>query len=173
MTHALLQASDVTKQFDTSDPPTVVLRGISLDVQPGEFLAIMGASGSGKSTLLYAISGMDSPTSGTVMLNDEELTAMKPAQLASLRLNHMGFVFQQAHFLENLNVRDNIALPALKAKKSVSTSASTNSWPASTSTTSPTTRFRRSRAASSSVLHCAAPWLRNRRSSSLTNPLAL
>ncbi|QGU00985.1 Bacitracin export ATP-binding protein BceA [Corynebacterium kalinowskii] len=111
----LLKASEVTKEFATSDPPVKVLRGISLDVEPGEFLAIMGASGSGKSTLLYAISGMDAPTSGQVWLGDEELTALKPSQLSAVRLARMGFVFQQAYFLENLSIRDNIALPGLKA----------------------------------------------------------
>lgn len=113
---SLLKATNVCKEFDTSDPPVKVLRGISLEVAPGEFLAIMGASGSGKSTLLYAISGMDAPTSGKVWLGEEELTALKPSELSALRLAHMGFVFQQAHFLENLNIRDNIALPGLKAR---------------------------------------------------------
>jgi putative ABC transport system ATP-binding protein len=110
-----LEAKALAKTYFSTDPPTEVLRGIDLSVRAGEFLVIMGASGSGKSTLLYSISGMDRPTDGKVLLEGRELTSLSDAEMARTRLTQMGFVFQQAHFLGNLDVRDNILLPALKA----------------------------------------------------------
>jgi putative ABC transport system ATP-binding protein len=110
-----LQCHGLTKSYTTTDPPTDVLRGIDLEVRTGEFLVVMGASGSGKSTLLYSLSGMDRPTSGTVCLQGRDLTSLKDAEMAQVRLTRMGFVFQQAYFLPNLSIRDNILLPALKA----------------------------------------------------------
>ncbi|WP_051297603.1 ABC transporter ATP-binding protein [Brevibacterium album] len=113
----LLRVRGLEKKFATTDPPTRVLEGIDLDVRRGEFLAIMGASGSGKSTLLYSVSGMDRPTAGTVELDGDELTTLGDRTLSAIRLTRMGFVFQQARFLENLSVRDNVLLPALRAGK--------------------------------------------------------
>lgn len=110
-----LESRGVSKIFSTTDPPTHVLNGIDLEVRPGEFLVVMGASGSGKSTLLYCLSGMDRPTSGTVCLEGRDLTSLTDAETAQVRLTRMGFVFQQAYFLPNLSIRDNILLPALKA----------------------------------------------------------
>ncbi len=111
----LLRVRRLTKTFSTTEPPTQVLHGIDLDVRAGEFLAIMGASGSGKSTLLYTMSGMDRPTGGTVELDGRELTSLDDTEMSQVRLTRMGFVFQQAHFLKNLDIRDNVLLPALKA----------------------------------------------------------
>ncbi|GAA1848867.1 ABC transporter ATP-binding protein [Myceligenerans crystallogenes] len=113
-TTTTLESRELTKTFYSTEPPTEVLRGIDLAVRPGEFLVVMGASGSGKSTLLYSISGMDRPTSGTVLLEGRELTSLSDSEMSEVRLTKMGFVFQQAHFLGNLDVRDNILLPALK-----------------------------------------------------------
>lgn len=110
-----LESHELRKTYFSSEPPTEVLRGIDLSVRTGEFLVVMGASGSGKSTLLYSISGMDRPTSGNVTLEGRELTSLDDAEMSKVRLTRMGFVFQQAHFLSNLDVRDNILLPALKA----------------------------------------------------------
>ena len=110
-----LESRELSKTYFSSEPPTEVLRGIDLSVRAGEFLVIMGASGSGKSTLLYSISGMDRPTSGNVTLEGRELTSLGDAKMSTVRLTRMGFVFQQPHFLSNLDVRDNILLPALKA----------------------------------------------------------
>lgn len=110
-----LESRALTKTYFSTDPPTEVLRGIDLSVRTGEFLSIMGASGSGKSTLLYSISGMDRPTGGNVLLEGRELTSLSDSEMSKVRLTRMGFVFQQAHFLGNLDVRDNILLPALKA----------------------------------------------------------
>jgi len=118
MTHDLavtLESRDLRKTYHSTDPPTEVLGGIDLTVRQGEFLVIMGASGSGKSTLLYSVSGMDHPTSGSVHLDGQDLTSLSDTELSRVRLTTMGFVFQQAHFLSNLSIRDNILLPALKA----------------------------------------------------------
>lgn len=117
-TTVTLEAKALTKTYFSTEPPTEVLRGIDLSVNGGDFLVIMGASGSGKSTLLYSISGMDRPTDGTVLLEGRELTSLSDAEMAQVRLTRMGFVFQQAHFLGNLDVRDNVLLPALKAASS-------------------------------------------------------
>ena len=116
MNHAAvtLESRELTKTYYSTDPPTEVLRGIDLTVRAGEFLVVMGASGSGKSTLLYSISGMDRPTSGNVTLEGRELTSLSDAEMSNVRLTRMGFVFQQPRFLSNLDVRDNILLPALK-----------------------------------------------------------
>lgn len=94
-----------------------IINQVSLEVKKGEMVAIMGPSGSGKSTLLYNISGMDSPDKGSVILNGQEITAMNEDEKASLRLHEMGFVFQQMNVMENLNIMDNILLPATQAMK--------------------------------------------------------
>ncbi len=110
-----LECQGLTKTFFSTDPPTQVLNGIDLTVEAGEFLVVMGASGSGKSTLLYCISGMDRPTSGHVSLQGRDLTSLDDTEMSRVRLTQMGFIFQQGYFLGNLNIRDNILLPALKA----------------------------------------------------------
>lgn len=87
-----------------------VLRGVDLSVEKGEFLAVMGPSGSGKSTLLYNLSGMDRMSSGTVLFKEQQLETLSEAALARLRLEEMGFIFQQIHLLKNLDLYDNIVL---------------------------------------------------------------
>lgn len=114
-TDTTLACEDLTKAFHSTDPPTRVLNGIDLAVEEGEFLVVMGASGSGKSTLLYCISGMDRPTGGSVVLQGRDLTSLDDTEMSRVRLTQMGFIFQQGYFLGNLNIRDNILLPALKA----------------------------------------------------------
>lgn len=94
---------------------TTVLHGVDVDIAEGEFVSVMGPSGCGKSTLLYAISGMDAPTSGTVVLDGVELTSLSQKELAQFRLTRMGFVFQHAHLLKNLSLLDNVVLPAYLA----------------------------------------------------------
>jgi putative ABC transport system ATP-binding protein len=113
--HVALESQLLTKTYHSTDPPTQVLGGIDLTVRSGEFLVVMGASGSGKSTLLYSISGMDRPTSGRVLLGGRDLTTLGDTEMSRVRLTSMGYVFQQAYFLNNLNIRDNVLLPALKA----------------------------------------------------------
>ena len=94
-----------------------ILKDISFCVNQGEMVAIMGPSGSGKSTLLYNLSGMDQPTGGKVWLKDQEITALSENDKAKIRLHRIGFVFQQMNMMENLNILDNILLPALQANK--------------------------------------------------------
>jgi len=101
------------KTYATGDQPFVALRGVSLDVLPGEFIAIMGPSGSGKSTLLHLLGGLDRPASGEVVVAGQPLHTMSETQLALFRRKHVGFVFQFFNLITNLTVRDNIELPAL------------------------------------------------------------
>lgn len=94
-----------------------ILKDISFTINKGEMVAIMGPSGSGKSTLLYNISGMDQPTDGKVWLKEQEITTLSENDKAKLRLHKIGFVFQQMNMMENLNILDNILLPALEANR--------------------------------------------------------
>lgn len=94
-----------------------ILQDISFEVQQGELIAIMGPSGSGKSTLLYNVSGMDNADGGEVRLHGVELVSLSEDDKASLRLNKMGFVFQQMNCLSNLNLIDNIVFPAVHADR--------------------------------------------------------
>ena len=93
------------------------LHDISFSIAKGEMVAVMGPSGSGKSTLLYNLSGMDKPTGGKVWLQKQEMTALSENEKSKIRLNQIGFVFQQMNMMENLNLMDNILLPAVYAKK--------------------------------------------------------
>ncbi|WP_439876133.1 ABC transporter ATP-binding protein [Bacillus mycoides] len=93
-----------------------VLKNIDLEINEGEFVSVMGPSGSGKSTLLYNISGMDQMSSGSVKVNSKEISCMKEAALAKIRLNEIGFIFQQSNLLRNLSLLDNIILSAYLAK---------------------------------------------------------
>ncbi|MDD3269982.1 MAG: ABC transporter ATP-binding protein [Syntrophomonadaceae bacterium] len=105
------------KQISKSFKDTKVLHDISFEIKRGDFIAVMGASGSGKSTLLYSVSGMDSLSSGKVLFEGINISAMQEDELSGFRLSKMGFVFQNAQMLKNLSVFDNIILPGLVAKK--------------------------------------------------------
>ncbi len=105
----LLKVSDLTKGS--------ILRKVGFAVQRGEMTAIMGPSGSGKSTLLYNVSGMDGPDAGKVYLGETEIAGLSEDAKADLRLRRMGFVFQQMNMLADLNIIDNIVLPAVHADR--------------------------------------------------------
>jgi putative ABC transport system ATP-binding protein len=91
------------------------LRGIDLTVRSGELVAVMGPSGSGKSTLLHILGGLDSPTTGEVIVNGSRIDTMREGKRAVLRRTQVGFVFQAFNLISNLSVRDNVELPALVA----------------------------------------------------------
>ena len=110
----ILASDQLVKSFGVGAERRNVLDGVSVDIRAGEFVAIMGPSGSGKSTLLFALSGMDDVDSGTVVFDGQELSQLEDRALADVRRTKMGFVFQQPTLLRNLNVLDNIILPAMR-----------------------------------------------------------
>ena len=105
--------SAVSKSYDGPRGTTPILRDISLTVPAGEAVAIVGPSGSGKSTLLNIIGSLDKPSSGSVKLNDLEITALAGTALASFRAARVGFVFQDHHLLPQLTAQENVVLPSL------------------------------------------------------------
>jgi len=115
---AVLEVKDLCKTYVVNKRQNNVLKNVNFAVEDGEMVAIMGPSGSGKSTLLYAVSGMDAATSGNVMFEGKDLTRLTNKDLATLRLDEMGFIFQQMYMMKNLTILDNIVLPAMESKKS-------------------------------------------------------
>ncbi len=111
-----LVVKDLCKTYITNKRQNNVLRNVNLEIKEGEMVAVMGPSGSGKSTLLYAISGMDKPTAGSVDFFGKDITKLEGDALSDMRLNEMGFIFQQMYMLKNLSIFDNIILPAYQAK---------------------------------------------------------
>lgn len=107
----MILVSGLTKSIATSTHRVDILRGINLDIQKGQFAAIMGPSGSGKSTLLGLLAGLDSPTSGSIKLDGEEITGLKEDDLATLRGRKVGFVFQSYNLIPTLTAEENILLP--------------------------------------------------------------
>lgn len=106
----ILRVQDVSRCFGKA-PRRAVLNGVSLELAPGEYVAIMGESGVGKSTLLNIIAGLETPDAGAVMFNGVDLASLADNELTLLRRAHMGFVFQAFHLLPYLNVYRNVALP--------------------------------------------------------------
>ena len=117
----ILEVKDLCKTYIVNKRQNNVLKNVNFTVSEGEMVAIMGSSGSGKSTLLYAVSGMDSITAGEVEFCGKSIVKMGEKELADLRLDEMGFIFQQMYMLKNLTVLDNIILPAVQSKKNTET----------------------------------------------------
>jgi putative ABC transport system ATP-binding protein len=111
VTTPAIAVRDVRKVYGKGDAAVVALDGVSLDIAPGSFTAIMGPSGSGKSTLLHVAAGLDRPTSGTVALAGAELAGLSERRLTVLRRERIGFVFQAFNLMPSLTVSQNIALP--------------------------------------------------------------
>jgi putative ABC transport system ATP-binding protein len=109
----LVEIRDVHKSFQRETQLIDVFTGISLDIEEGSFLALMGPSGSGKSTLLNLIAGLDKPTSGMVRVAGADVSEMSPSALAPWRARHVGFVFQQFNLLPVLTAYQNVELPLL------------------------------------------------------------
>jgi putative ABC transport system ATP-binding protein len=107
----ILEAHDLTKHYPLGSATVEALRGVSLRVEPGEFVAIMGASGSGKSTLLQLLGGLDRPTSGEVVVDGEPISRLADGDATRLRREKTGFVFQSFNLIPLLDVTENIALP--------------------------------------------------------------
>ena len=112
MSGSILSLRGVTKSIDTGTHRVDILRGIDLDIDPGEYVAVMGASGSGKSTLLGLLAGLDSPTSGSILLDGAEISHLSEDRLADLRGRKIGFVFQSYHLIPTLTAEENVLLPA-------------------------------------------------------------
>jgi putative ABC transport system ATP-binding protein len=108
---AVVNASDVTRRYGTGEAAVDALRGVSLGVQTGELVAVMGPSGSGKSTLMHILAGLDKPTSGDVRVDGEMITSMGDTELTKLRRRSIGFVFQFFNLLPMLDAEENIVLP--------------------------------------------------------------
>jgi putative ABC transport system ATP-binding protein len=107
----VVSALDVTKRYGEGSTAVDALRGVSIDVQAGELVAVMGPSGSGKSTLMHILAGLDKPTSGSVSVAGTEITNLADSKLTRLRRAHIGFVFQFFNLLPMLSAEDNVVLP--------------------------------------------------------------
>jgi putative ABC transport system ATP-binding protein len=110
MTGAIV-ATDVTRTYQLDGVSVEALRGVSLTVAPTDYVAIVGASGSGKSTLMHLLGALDRPTSGTLLIGGRDVSTLGPAEMARLRNETIGFVFQSFHLLARTSARDNVALP--------------------------------------------------------------
>lgn len=109
----IISVKNLNKNFGENGNTTKVLKNISLEIEKGEFVSLMGASGSGKSTLLYLIGGLDKPTEGAVYINEKDINNMKEKEKAKLRREDIGFVFQFYNLVQNLTVEENIMLPVI------------------------------------------------------------
>ncbi len=114
----ILQANNLCKKYTVNNIEKEILKNVNLTINEGEFVSVMGPSGSGKSTLLYNISGMDKMSEGEVVFDGIQLNELSESKQSEIRLNKMGFVFQQNNLLKNLGIIDNIILSAYIAKNS-------------------------------------------------------
>ena len=117
MSNIIIEIKDISKAFEQNNSALRVLHEFSLSVKKGESLALVGASGSGKSTLLHIICGLEKPDSGTVIINNQNITNLTSDQKSVFRNKEIGFVYQFHHLLPELSTLENIALPALLSGK--------------------------------------------------------
>jgi len=120
MTAPVIQIHDIKKHYAIGNQIVKALNGIDLDIHKNEFVALMGPSGSGKSTLMNVIGCLDSPTSGTYILNNKEVSRMEDDELAEIRNKEIGFVFQTFNLLPRYTALENVALPLIYAGMSKS-----------------------------------------------------
>lgn len=114
----ILETNQLCKFYGTGENQVKAVNHVNIQIGQGEFVAIVGKSGSGKSTLLHMLGGLDTPTSGSVILSDKDLYSMKEDQLAIFRRRKIGFVFQAFNLVSSINVWENIVLPlGLDGKK--------------------------------------------------------
>ena len=116
-TTSIARARDVTRRYGEGATAVDALRGVSLEVEKGHLVAVMGPSGSGKSTLMHTMAGLDRPTSGSVLIAGTEITDLDDAKLTLLRRDHVGFVFQFFNLLPMLSAEENVLLPLTIAGK--------------------------------------------------------
>jgi len=117
MSGTLISGQNIYKVFEQREQKTQILQDITVDILEGDFTIVMGASGAGKSTLLYALSGMDKITSGTLKYKEKKISDFSEKQMAELRANEFGFVFQQTHLVSNLTLLENVAVAGYISKK--------------------------------------------------------
>lgn len=117
MSEILLKTENLSKTFSNGGLQQHVLKNIGLELYRGDFTVIMGASGAGKSTLLYALSGMDTPTLGTITFGGKTISGLSQDGLAMFRREHCGFVFQQIYLIDGMSVMDNVLAAGLLASK--------------------------------------------------------
>jgi macrolide transport system ATP-binding/permease protein len=117
---ALLRLHEVGREYPAGDEPIYALRDVNLDISAGEFVAIVGASGSGKSTLMNLLGCLDRPTKGRYEVNGRNTAALTPDELAELRREHFGFIFQRYHLLGDMTAVGNVEMPAVYAGQSAS-----------------------------------------------------
>ena len=109
----IMKIRNLSKIYGKKEVRTTVLNNLSLDIEEGDFIAVMGPSGAGKSTLLNLLSTIDKPTQGSIILDGQELTAIRNEKLAKLRKEHIGFIFQAFNLIPELTVEQNIIFPVL------------------------------------------------------------
>jgi putative ABC transport system ATP-binding protein len=108
---AAIVATDVSRTYELDGVSVPALRGVSLTVEPADYVAIVGTSGSGKSTLMHLLGGLDRPTGGRLLIGGRDVAGLSPAEMARLRNETIGFVFQSFHLLARTTAQDNVALP--------------------------------------------------------------
>jgi len=119
MSEAIIALNGIRREFASGDTNVVALNDVTLNIDPGEFVAIIGSSGSGKSTLLNILGCLDRPTSGTYRIAGKEVSELDADALAALRREHFGFVFQRYHLLSELSAAENVEIPAIYAGENV------------------------------------------------------
>jgi len=115
MSNPLIKITNIKRNFSLGNETVYVLKGIDLEINKGEYVALMGPSGSGKSTLMNLLGCLDTPTSGTYILNGKDVSKMKDDELAEIRNKEIGFVFQTFNLLPRTTALDNVALPMIYA----------------------------------------------------------
>ena len=109
----MIEVTDITKTYGSGDTAFQALKGVSFTIEDGEFIAIMGPSGSGKSTLMHILGCLDTPTSGTYFLDGKDISKLNDEELADIRKDKIGFVFQNFNLLSRTTAMENVELPLL------------------------------------------------------------